>query len=976
MVRSLRSWLILGSFLLLGIFSLAGIPRAVSAGPLPATPPSSGAINEQINYQGKLMDSSGSPVTDGTYQIGIAIYNVASGGTPLWVATGTTGVPTKIPVTVSNGLFTVMLGDVSAAGQWQNPLSGITNWNSDSLYIGVTVESDGEMTPRKRIGAVPQAFNAAQLQGMSASGTGLTQTALFGIYRTDTGTSLSERSALDVRTAGADLTNDYIARFLTPGGSAPVTIRNDGRIQAQSFYSTISNAGAAVNVDNGSIDANAWGAHISTLLVGRGFTASSISGADQFQALIRYSGGTKNGICLDDIDTVGTCSTIAGASIVADGTINASAFDLAEQYTVSGEVEPGDLVAVDPENPLFVKRSPGVAYDSQVIGIVSTRPGFLLGDNGGSSIALAGRVPTKVSVLNGEIMIGDALTSSPIPGVAMKATAPGQIVGYALQSANATSTIEVFVKVGYDASSFLQTDGARAIAQGDLVLNSAHVATVEAPNADSWGVTWRGSIWDGIQSLKKDFTLFTKSLDGQSAFSLAMGTSTLWSVDETGSMQVANDLFLGGRFFPATRSGVQSDKYVFLDDTGPASSTYIATNADGWQANTSYDFAERYYSPDALEPGDVVMLNQRGQFHVQRSAKAGDVPVGIVSTRPAFVAGAPAPDTYPIALAGRVPTRVSGLAGSIAVGDPLTPSSMPGVAVKALQAGPIVGYALEAYDAKTVGKIEVFVNAGWWGGSSLAKVDAEAKLNSVTTIVSNAPKSYQGVARILAGAFKVKVTHPSLGTFPLVQVTPYGKIIGQWWTDNSTDRGFEITLENALPHDVTFSWRAEEMRPADGQLFLSNEETAQWDIYTGQPVWPTGQIQTPQVPTETLPDVTSSTVTTDPATTTPVTPPEEETEEEEATTPTSTEPVTEPVVEPVIVPEVSPPTETETEEPVVEDVPVVIEAPVIPTPDPVIEDAPVVAEVPVVEPTPTPTPEPTIVPEPVVVPEPAEPPVV
>ncbi len=933
------------------------MPRAVFAGPPPVGSPSSGAINQQINYQGKLMDASGTVVADGTYQMGIAIYSDASGGTPLWVATGTTGLPTKIPVTVSNGLFTVMLGDVSAAGQWQNPLSGITNWNSDSLYIGVTVESDGEMTPRKRIGAVPQAFNAAQLQGMSASGTGLTQTALFGIYRTDTGTSLSERSALDVRTAGADLTNDYIARFLTPGGSAPVTIRNDGRIQAQSFYSTISNAGAAVNVDNGSIDANAWGAHISTLLVGRGFTASSISGADQFQALIRYSGGTKNGICLDDIDTVGTCSTIAGASIVADGTINASAFDLAEQYTASGEVEPGDLVAVDPENPLFVKRSPGIAYDSQVIGIVSTRPGFLLGDNGGSSIALAGRVPTKVSALNGAIAIGDALTSSPIPGVAMKATAPGQIVGYALQAANTTSTIEVFVKVGYDASSFLQTDGENAIAQGDLVLNSARVATAEAPNADSWGVTWRGSVWDGIQSLKKDFTLFTKSLgQGQSAFSLAMGTSTLWSVDETGSMQVANDLFLGGRFFPATRSGAQSDKYVFLDDTGPASSTYIATNADGWQANTSYDFAERYYSPDALEPGDVVMLNQRGQFHVQRSAKAGDVPVGIVSTRPAFVAGAPAPDTYPIALAGRVPTRVSGLAGSIAVGDPLTPSSMPGVAVKALQAGPIVGYALEAYDAKTVGKIEVFVNAGWWGGSSLAKVDAEAKLNAGTTVVLNAPKSYQGVARILAGAFKVKVTHPSLGTFPLVQVTPYGKIIGQWWTDNSTDRGFEITLENALPHDVTFSWRAEEMRPADGQLFLSNEETAQWDIYTGQPVWPTGQIQTPQVQTETetLPDVTSSTVTTDPATTTPVTPPEEE---EEVITPTSTEPVTEPVVEPVIVPEVPPTTEPETEEPVV------------PTPDPVedvpvVIEAPVVVEVPVVEP--TPAPEPIIVPEPVV----------
>ena len=37
-------------------------------------------------------------------------------------------------------------------------------------------------------------------------------------------------------------------------------------------------------------------------------------------------------------------------------------------------------------------------------------------------VALSGRVPVKVSTQFGDIQIGDALTSSPIPGVAMKAT--------------------------------------------------------------------------------------------------------------------------------------------------------------------------------------------------------------------------------------------------------------------------------------------------------------------------------------------------------------------------------------------------------------------------------------------------------------------------------------------------------------------------------------------------------------------------
>jgi len=36
---------------------------------------------------------------------------------------------------------------------------------NQTLYLGVTVESDNEMTPRKEIGAVPAAFEAKKLGG-------------------------------------------------------------------------------------------------------------------------------------------------------------------------------------------------------------------------------------------------------------------------------------------------------------------------------------------------------------------------------------------------------------------------------------------------------------------------------------------------------------------------------------------------------------------------------------------------------------------------------------------------------------------------------------------------------------------------------------------------------------------------------------------------------------------------------------------
>jgi hypothetical protein len=45
-----------------------------------------------------------------------------------------------------------------------------------------------------------------------------------------------------------------------------------------------------------------------------------------------------------------------------------------------------------------------------------------------------GKLPVKVSLENGPIKIGDYLTSSNHPGVAMKATEPGKVIGIALES--------------------------------------------------------------------------------------------------------------------------------------------------------------------------------------------------------------------------------------------------------------------------------------------------------------------------------------------------------------------------------------------------------------------------------------------------------------------------------------------------------------------------------------------------------------
>ena len=89
------------------------------------------AYYNRINFQGLLRNSDGVYVTDGSYKIRFTIYDQASGGTSLW--TETRSVP------VSDGIFNENLGD-------DTPIN--LDFSSNIYYLGITVGSDPEMTPR------------------------------------------------------------------------------------------------------------------------------------------------------------------------------------------------------------------------------------------------------------------------------------------------------------------------------------------------------------------------------------------------------------------------------------------------------------------------------------------------------------------------------------------------------------------------------------------------------------------------------------------------------------------------------------------------------------------------------------------------------------------------------------------------------------------------------------------------------------
>jgi hypothetical protein len=122
---------------------------AASVGALPLrAPAAAGTSTGTIAYQGRLADANGSPLT-GTYNMIFRLYDAASGGTPLWTEqwTGSNGVK------VSDGLFNVMLGSLTPI-----PTSLVTDHSS--LFLGITVGTDDEMTPRVQLGSVPFAVQA------------------------------------------------------------------------------------------------------------------------------------------------------------------------------------------------------------------------------------------------------------------------------------------------------------------------------------------------------------------------------------------------------------------------------------------------------------------------------------------------------------------------------------------------------------------------------------------------------------------------------------------------------------------------------------------------------------------------------------------------------------------------------------------------------------------------------------------------
>lgn len=164
--------------LLLGLF--VGLFFLIFSTPTHA----STGINQQINFQGRLLNSAGATVPDGYYNIQFKIYQDGDG-----LSTGdTTGSPagtlkwtesylnaSSQGVVVINGFMSVQLGSIT-------PFGTSIDWNQNTLWLSMNIGStnasctpftsctpDGEMLPMKRLSSTPYALNSGLLGGLTSA---------------------------------------------------------------------------------------------------------------------------------------------------------------------------------------------------------------------------------------------------------------------------------------------------------------------------------------------------------------------------------------------------------------------------------------------------------------------------------------------------------------------------------------------------------------------------------------------------------------------------------------------------------------------------------------------------------------------------------------------------------------------------------------------------------------------------------------
>lgn len=357
-------------------------------------------INSTINFQGKVVNSNGTNVADGQYTFVFTLYDAASAGSNLWTET-------QSNVTVTGGIFRVSLGSV-------NSLS-VVNFNSDSIYLGINFNSDGEMTPRIRFASVPYAFNAQQVNGLTVENT--------------SNNPFSSTTTLKI----ADGKTVVVNNGLTFSGTDSTTFTfpsTGGNIVTESFSQTLTSktigstgltfAGATTDITTGTNEVLTLAANgTGNVLVQSGSGGQAAFVVDK-TGLGDIFSASSSGVPKFTIKSDGTASSSAGFTIDGAGnlrTTNAQTLTLGGSTTGSIVLQPNG----DAANRLLVSSN------GSAISLKTTSASNLNIDTGGAAALNLGTTNATSVVLGSSALTSFTITTNGTGDTAV--SLPAQSIG-------------------------------------------------------------------------------------------------------------------------------------------------------------------------------------------------------------------------------------------------------------------------------------------------------------------------------------------------------------------------------------------------------------------------------------------------------------------------------------------------------------------------------------------------------------------
>jgi hypothetical protein len=265
----------------IGMVAVALAALLLSAANAIASPPAQASTTVEapalsspvLQYQGRLLNpSTGNPKPNGTYTMTFRLYDVAIGGTALWSEAKS--------VIVGNGLFSTYLGQTT-------PLP-LTQFDGRSLWLGIKVGVDPEVTPRVALSPAPYAISLIPGAQISGSIPGLV-----GILRV-VNSSQGAAALTVLETGSTGSTYGLLANTFSPNGAAVYGYAESGGtgVAAYGYSGSALNAYAASSDGWAGVFSSAGnGVHIFTdigksgLIVENGSKSAAVNTSDGMRLL-------------------------------------------------------------------------------------------------------------------------------------------------------------------------------------------------------------------------------------------------------------------------------------------------------------------------------------------------------------------------------------------------------------------------------------------------------------------------------------------------------------------------------------------------------------------------------------------------------------------------------------------------------------------------------------------------------------------